>query len=80
MSSILVRNLDPAVKEALAARAAERGRSMESEVRSILTSAARRPRHPNIGLAFRAVGEEVGGIEELPVPTRTDLPRALDLE
>lgn len=80
MSSILVRNLDPAVKDALAARAAEKGRSMEAEVRFILTSAARRPRYANIGLAFRAVGEETGGIEDLPIPERTEMPRALDLE
>ncbi|MEO9191930.1 MAG: plasmid stabilization protein [Acetobacteraceae bacterium] len=36
MSSITVRNLDPALKERLRVRAAERGHSMEAEVRRIL--------------------------------------------
>ena len=43
MSSIIVRGLDEAVKQQLAAQAKEHGRSMEAEVRAILTKAARRP-------------------------------------
>jgi plasmid stability protein len=39
MSSITIRNLDPAIKERLRIRAAEHGHSMEAEVRSILQSA-----------------------------------------
>jgi plasmid stability protein len=38
MSSLTIRNLDPALKERLRIRAAERGHSMEAEVRSILQS------------------------------------------
>lgn len=80
MSSIVVRNLDPQVKDALAERARENGRSMEAEVRDVLTRAARRPRFENLGLAFLAVGEETGGVEDLPVPPRADAARRADLE
>lgn len=79
MSSIVVRNLDPQVKDALAERARERGRSMEAEVRDILTRASQQRRYANLGLAFLAVGEETGGVEELPVPPRVDLARGADL-
>jgi plasmid stability protein len=41
MSSITIRNLDPAIKERLRVRAAQHGHSMEAEVRSILQSALR---------------------------------------
>jgi plasmid stability protein len=36
MSSITIRNLDPAIKERLRVRAAEHGHSMEAEARRIL--------------------------------------------
>ena len=39
MSSITIRNLDPAVKERLRVRAAQHGRSLEAEVRNILQKA-----------------------------------------
>jgi plasmid stability protein len=39
MSSITIRNLDPAIKERLRVRAAQRGHSMEAEARRILQSA-----------------------------------------
>jgi plasmid stability protein len=39
MSMITVRDLDPVVKEKLRAQAARHGRSMEAEVRQILTVA-----------------------------------------
>ncbi len=43
MSSITVRKLDPALKERLRVRAAERGHSMEAEVRRILREALTGP-------------------------------------
>jgi plasmid stability protein len=43
MSSITIRNLDPAVKERLRIRAAQHGRSMEAEARNILQSALEEP-------------------------------------
>jgi plasmid stability protein len=46
MSSITIRNLDPAVKERLRVRAAERGHSMEAEARRILQTALAGPSRP----------------------------------
>lgn len=43
MSSITIRNLDPAIKERLRVRAAERGHSMEAEARRILQAALSGP-------------------------------------
>lgn len=77
MSSIIVRGLDDGVKQQLAAQAKEHGRSMEAEVRDILTKAARRP---HIGMALLSVAREVGGVGELPIPTRNDVARAADFE
>lgn len=49
MSTIIVRGLDDSVKNQLATQAKQHGRSMEAEVRDILTKAARKP---HIGLAL----------------------------
>ena len=75
MASIVVRGLDESVKARLAAQAKKRGRSMEAEVREILTRAATQP---NIGLALLRAGQSVGGVEELPVPERSDRARAVE--
>ena len=75
MASIVVRGLDESVKARLAAQAKERGRSMEAEVREILTRAATQP---NIGLALLRAGQSVGGVEELPVTERSDRARAVE--
>lgn len=77
MTSIIVRGLDESVKEQLAAQAKEHGRSMEAEVRDILTKAARRP---HIGLALMQAARDVGGVEALPIPERSDVARAVDFE
>ncbi|WP_029150848.1 FitA-like ribbon-helix-helix domain-containing protein [Microbacterium indicum] len=77
MSSIIVRGLDDRVKQQLASQAKEHGRSMEAEVRDILTKAARRP---HIGMALLDVARELGGVDELPVPTRDDVARAAEFE
>lgn len=76
MASIVVRGLDEAVKTRLAARAREHGRSMEAEVRDILTREVSRP---HIALALMRVVGEMGGIEDLPLPERSDVARAADL-
>ena len=75
MASIVVRGLDESVKSQLAAQAKEHGRSMEAEVREILTRAARRP---HIGLALMQTAREVGGLDDLLIPERTDPARAVD--
>lgn len=77
MSSIIVRGLDPAVKRRLAEQAQKHGRSMEAEVRDILTRAATRP---HIGLALAQAAREIGGMEELQIPERTDPARSVDFE
>lgn len=70
MSSITIRNLDPALKERLRIRAAERGHSMEAEARHILRSAlsgAGRPGGPNLYERVRARFAPLGGVDlELP--------------
>ncbi|MFJ2146931.1 FitA-like ribbon-helix-helix domain-containing protein [Glutamicibacter sp. NPDC087831] len=76
MSSIIDRGLDEAVKQQLATRAKEHGRSMEAEVRDILNKAARRTK---IGESFLAAAQEADGVQELPVPARDDIARSVDL-
>lgn len=77
MASIVVRGLDETVKQRLAQRARDHGRSMEAEVRDILTRAAAGGR-VHIGLALVKAGQESGGIDELPVPDRSDPARSVD--
>jgi antitoxin FitA len=72
MSSITIRNLDPALKERLRVRAAEHGHSMEAEVRRILQSALTGPVRPsgrNLYERIRARVEPLGGID-IELPTR----------
>jgi plasmid stability protein len=76
LSSIIVRGLDEFVKKQIAAQAKEHGRSMEAEVRDILTKAARRP---NIGLALMQAAQDLGGVD-LVVPERSEAARAVDFE
>lgn len=53
----------------------EHGRSMEAEVREILTRASSRP---PVGLALLEAARSVGGVEELPIAERSDETRAAD--
>ncbi|USQ80982.1 Arc family DNA-binding protein [Ornithinimicrobium faecis] len=75
MASIIVRGLDESVKDQLAAQAKEHGRSMEAEVRDILTRASLRP---HIGIALMRVARETGGAEGLRIPERSDAARSVD--
>ena len=75
MSNLLIRNIDPAVKAALRARAAQNGRSMESEARRIVTDAvaADHRNGPNLAEAIRRRLAPLGGVElepHPPVPVR----------
>ena len=75
MTNLLIRNIDPAVKEALRARAANNGRSMESEARRIVSDAvaADQPNVPNLAEAIRRRLAPFGGVElepHPPVPVR----------
>ncbi|PWI28498.1 FitA-like ribbon-helix-helix domain-containing protein [Pseudoglutamicibacter cumminsii] len=77
MASIIVRGLGDHVKEQIAAQAKANGRSMEAEVRAILTKAALRM---HIGVTLLNVARDVDGVDELPIPTRDDVARAADFE
>ena len=72
-SSITIRNLDTAIKERLRVRAAQHGRSMEAEVRSILQTTLREPARPpgrNLYDRIRARLEPLGGADDLKLPPR----------
>jgi len=79
VSAVSIRNLDDRVKERLRVRAARHGRSMEAEMRAILTEAVSEPGE-DTGL-FRALLDRVGqlGGVELDIPKRAAQPRAADL-
>lgn len=80
MSSITIRNLDPAIKERLRVRAAEHGHSMEAEARRILQATligSARPAGRNLYERIHARFAPLGGVDlKLPPrePTR-DPPR-----
>jgi len=79
VAAVSIRDLDDGVKERLRVRAAQNGRSMESEIRVILTGAVGFP-DQEAGL-FEALLDrmaELGGVE-LDVPARAERPRAADL-
>lgn len=60
MSMLTVRNLPDEVKRALKARAAQRHRSMEAEVRDILTNAVNGPERARLGSLLADVGRKAG--------------------
>lgn len=80
MAAISVRDLDEDVTARLKVRAARHGRSMEAEVRAILTEslAGDEDGRPNLGQAVRQGFAELGGVE-LDLPARRDVPRAAEL-
>ncbi|WP_019809949.1 FitA-like ribbon-helix-helix domain-containing protein [Saccharomonospora halophila] len=77
MASLVVRGLDESVKQQLATQAKDHRRPMEAEVRDILTKSVRRP---HIGLALMQAARDVGGVDDLPIPGRRDVARAVDFE
>lgn len=78
MAALSIRDLDDSVKEKLRLRAAQHGRSMEAEIRAILTAAVD-DEAPRADL-FTALTERfsrLGGVE-LDVPARAHPPRGAD--
>ncbi len=76
MATLTIRDLDDRLKAALRVRAAEHGRSMESEVREILRTVLERPvGGPGMGTRIRNRFSETGGVDLEP-PSRTERPRA----
>jgi len=78
ISALSIRNLDDRVKERLRVRAARHGRSMEAEVRAILTDAVADPGEtPGLFQALMGRFGEQGGVE-LDLPPRAARPRAAE--
>lgn len=78
MAAVSVRNLDHEVKERLRVQAAEHGRSLEAEIRAILTNAVRGPGEHHLGKALLEAFGDLGGVD-LDLPARDEPPRAADL-
>ncbi|MFV2017691.1 FitA-like ribbon-helix-helix domain-containing protein [Micromonospora sp. LOL_023] len=78
MAALSIRDLDDSVREKLRLRAARHGRSMEAEVRAILTAAVtEEPAHPNLFSALTERFAQLGGAD-LDIPARATRPRAAD--
>jgi plasmid stability protein len=67
MSTLTIRNVDPAVKEQLRVRAARNGRSMAAELRHILSDAmgGERGYETSLAEAIRRRFEPFGGVDDL---------------
>lgn len=80
MSTLTIRNLEPVIKDKLRLAAAEHGRSMEEEVRTILRNVLTQP-GPASGLGSRihARFAALGGAADVALPSRTEAPRAARL-
>ncbi len=80
MAAISVRDLDEDVAGRLKVRAARHGRSMEAEVRAILTDAVTvdADERLNLAEAIRERFSSIGDVE-LDIPRRRDMPRAANL-
>jgi antitoxin FitA len=79
MSAVSIRNLDDRVRDRLRVRAARHGRSMEAEMRAILTEAVSEP--ADEGGLFMALLDRFGALGgvDLDIPPRGTRPRAADL-
>ena len=79
MAALSIRDLDDSVKEKLRLRAARHGRSMEAEIRLILTAAATEEEGPRNDLFSALTGRfaQLGGVD-LDLPDRTTPPRVAD--
>jgi plasmid stability protein len=74
MATITIRNLDETVKRDLQVRAAINGRSMEAEVRALLSELAKKgqgtaPPAEGLGTAIHRRFAAIGGVD-LPIPPR----------
>lgn len=80
MAAISVRDLNEDVTSRLKVRAARHGRSMEAEVRAILTEAVAEgeDEQGNLAQVIRERFAAIGGVE-LEIPPRRDAPRSAEL-
>ena len=79
MAAVSIRDLDNEVRERLRVRAAQHGRSMEAEIRAILTDAVGAATD-STGLAQALLARfgDLGGVD-LDQPPRPEGPRAANL-
>lgn len=79
VATLMIRDLDEAVKARLRVQAAEHGRSMEAEVRFILAAAVRgrRPRQ-GLGSYIHEQFAEIGGVD-LKTRRSSEAARSADL-
>jgi antitoxin FitA len=81
MATLTIRNVDAAVKERLRVRAAQHGRSMEAELRSIVTEAVKLDERAELNLAeaIRRRFAPLGGVDlESHPPVPPGLPPSFD--
>lgn len=79
MAAVSVRDLDESVRDRLRIRAAQHGRSMEAEIRAILTDAVTSTTvRTGLAQAILTRFGDLGGVE-LDLPTRSEAPRAADM-
>lgn len=78
MAAVSIRDLDDAVKARLQVRAARNGRSMEAEIRAILSDAVNESdASPGLFATLQERFAEIGGVD-LDLPTRSTPTRAPD--
>lgn len=76
MPTLTVRNVDPEVIAQLRIHAAKNGRSMEAEVRDILSTSVRQHKSLPKEMASRIQERfsRIGGVDELDLPARERAP------
>jgi len=80
MAAVSIRDLDDSVREKLRMRAARHGRSMEAEMRAILTAAVSDEQsRPGLFTALVGRFSQLGGVD-LDPPSRTNRPRAAEFD
>lgn len=85
MAALSIRDVDDDVRDRLRVRAARNGRSMEAEVRAILTAAVNDSHvggdaggdYRNMLVVLHERFAELGGVD-LDIPQRNNAPRAAD--
>lgn len=80
MATLTIRGLDDETRDRLRVRAAEHGRSMEAEARSILAEAVSPEPEHGLGTELHEIFAEAGGLDGLELPSRDELPRAPEFD